>query len=104
MQQIRSPSRGRRSGRRKFLAVEQEVRRALAAGFTVTDMYESLSDRVEMSYSQFARYVQALRAQRAAAPPGRSLEAPRVIGTPETVPSLNMDSYAAKSLKSDDLI
>jgi hypothetical protein len=58
---IHRPTRKRRNGRAAFRAVEGAVSTGILAGRTVVAIYEEMRSRIEMSYSQFARYVQKLR-------------------------------------------
>jgi hypothetical protein len=109
------------NGRAAFRALEGEVREALAAGWTVRAIYDEKQKRLSMSYSQFARYAQQLRAriaetrssgespqqrqpvglERANAP----LRAGPLRGRPEdAVPNLKMDRFAVEALENEDLI
>ena len=47
----------RRLGRIRFMAHLEKVRKYLEAGYSLIVAYEDLQPRLEMSYSQFARYV-----------------------------------------------
>jgi hypothetical protein len=47
----------RRLGRIRFMAHLEKVRKYLEAGYSLIVAYEELQSRLEMSYSQFARYV-----------------------------------------------
>jgi len=53
----RIPDRARRLGRVRFFAHLERVHKALEAGYSLIVVYEELHARLEMSYSQFARYV-----------------------------------------------
>jgi hypothetical protein len=118
------PVRRRRNGLAAFRAVEPEVRSALKAGWTLVAIYEQLQARLALSYAQFARYAQPLRrASRAAAgsvqapaaarrrteaAPTPALALLRGAGPPrgrpeEVVPTLDMDGFAAKALRNEDL-
>lgn len=113
----------RRNGLAAFRAVEPEVRAALSAGWTLVAIYAEKRSRLGMSYAQFARYAQPLRAAArapsvkapvpapaaprpqapvAASPATRSAGPPK--GRPEdAVPTLNMDGFATQVLKNEDL-
>jgi len=121
------PCRKRRNGRAAFRAVESEVRAALSAGWTLIAIYEEKRTRLGMSYAQFARYAQPFReAMRgrnalavtaarkvaeqtsAAAPERKQAQTTKTDGPPkgrpeEAVPTLDMDGFAAKALKNEDL-
>ena len=121
---IKVPGRRRRNGLSAFRAVEPEVRSALDAGWTLVAIYEQHEGRLALSYAQFTRYARALRgASRTAAgsawgpADGRRrtepapTPAPALIrgagpprGRPEdAVPTLDMDGFAAKALRNEDL-
>jgi hypothetical protein len=117
-------ARRRRDGLASFRAVEADVRRALEAGATLVRVYEQFYERLGMSYSQFARYAGPLRnAERATragvrsaltAVAGRNAQAARPgpddrsgppRGRPEVVvPAIDLDNFAARTLKNNDLI
>jgi hypothetical protein len=118
-----SPDRKRRNGLAAFRAVEEEVRAALIAGFTLVSVWEEKRLRLGISYAQFARYAAPLRAelrgqranprsalqtvdassQRLRAEPQERREPLR--GRPElNMPSLSVDSFAADALNKKDLI
>jgi hypothetical protein len=121
-----TPWRRRRTGRAAFRAIEREVRAALCAGRTLIAIYDEKQSQLGMSYAQFARYAQpfreALMAGHApAVTPRKIIEStPAVMseqkqleltrtdgplkGRPEeAVPTLDMDGFAAKALKNEDL-
>lgn len=110
-----------RNGRAAFVALEGEVRAALAAGWTVRAIYDEKKKRLSMSYSQFARYAQQLRARIAEmrsstdGPAHRQHARPERANTPQgtgplrgrpedAVPNLQMDRFAVEALKNEDLI
>jgi hypothetical protein len=127
--ETRTPWRKRRNGRAAFRAVESEVRAALCAGWTLVAIYEEKRARLGISYAQFARHAQpfrdALRAGVASTPtvtaaktamgqtpammPERKQpDMTRTGGPPkgrpeEAVPTLDMDGFAANTLKNKNL-
>lgn len=108
----------RRNGLRAFRAVEREIRTDLAAGWTLVAIYEALREKLGMSYPQFTRYVRRLRREGAAtsthsgqaeqqARPGtvRTERSEPFRGRPEdSMPTLDMDGFAADALKKKDLL
>jgi hypothetical protein len=118
-----SPTGKRRNGLAAFRAVEAEVVAALGAGRTVRAIYEEKQARLAMSYAQFARYAQplrkaiksqtaALRVATAVPPLRQALEHREAAsartrppkGRPEdAVPTLDMDGFATRVLKNEDL-
>ncbi len=121
---IRAPGRNRRNGLAAFRAVELEVRAALGAGWTLVAIYEEKQARLGMSYAQFARYAQPLRRALRTQEAARGAHVPAAVplssvterkppaamgpgppkGRPEdAAPTLDMDGFAAQTLRNRDL-
>lgn len=118
-----TPSPKRRNGLAAFRAVEPEVRAALGAGWTLVAIYTEKRSRLGMSYAQFARYAQPLRAaakanrspalaiaprveapyRASASPAARSTTGPPRGRPEDAVPTLNIDGFATQALKDEDL-
>lgn len=106
----------RRDGLARFRAVEGEIRAGLVAGKTLLAIWEEHEQHLAMSYSQFARYVQRMKAgsemrQRASTPARGPATRMKEVnskrssrdGPGEPPQRLNLDDLAARALRDDDL-